>query len=321
MGRPKQYKSAKIVRPFGRELPGFITETAEFIYVKRGDVRLRVMIAGAPVDDPRGTIILHPGRTEFIEKYFEAIEDILSRGFTVICLDPRGQGLSDRLLDDPLKSYVKSFQDYADDLAYVVDELSAQLPKPHILLGHSMGGCIVLQAVISGAMNPSAVICSAPMLGLFDIQTPLAIWIVRIFNALGMSTRNLPFQKHERGMPVEFKGNKLTSDEYRFRQWAEYFESTPALRVAGPTFAWVAQGLKAMNYVNRNAELLKIPGLIVAAGGDPIVEPISNEKFAEAAGIDFEVVPGALHELLMEKDVYRDQFFKFFDEFLDRQAL
>ena len=321
MGKTKQYKPAKIIRPFGRDLPPLIEDRAEVFYVKRDDVRLRVMIARAPQDDPRGTIIVHPGRTEFIEKYFETIEDFLNRGFTVMCIDPRGQGLSDRLLDDPLKSYVRDFQDYADDIAYVVDELRAQLPKPHILLGHSMGGCVVLQAVISGAMNPSAVVCSAPMLALFDIQTPLAIWFVRILNLLGMSTRNLPFQKQERGMPVEFKGNKLTTDESRFRLWAEYFESTPSLRVAGPTFAWIAQGLKAMNYVNRNAAQLKIPGLIVAAGGDPIVEPASNQKFAEAAGIDFEVVPGALHEVLLEKDVYRDQFFNFFDAFLERQAL
>ncbi len=321
MARAQTYKPAKIIRPFGRDVPELIEQRAEFFFVQQGDVKIRVMLAEAPVDDPRGTILLHPGRTEFIEKYFETIEDFLTRGFSVMALDPRGQGLSDRLLEDPLKSYVESFQDYADDMAMIVDELSARLPKPHILIGHSMGGCVALQAVISGVMNPSAVVCSAPMLGLFDIQTPLARIIIKTFNLLGMAKNNLPFQKQDRGMPVAFKGNKLTSDKQRFRLWAEYFESTPALRLAGPTYGWLEQALKSMAFVNRNAEQLKIPGLIVAAGGDPIVEPSSNERFAANAGIDYLVVPGALHEVFLERDEIRNQFFDAFDAFLKRQAL
>ncbi len=321
MGRPKTYKEAKIVRPFGRDIPQLIEQSADVFYMDHDGVRLRVLLAPAPIDDPRGTMVICPGRTEFIEKYFETIEDFLKMGFTVLAVDPRGQGLSDRLLPDPLKSYVGNFQDYADDLAFVIDELGVLLPKPQILFGHSMGGCIVLQSIISGGVNPSAVICSAPMLGLFDIQTPLARYFVKLACLLGFSTKNLPFQKQERGMPVDFKGNKLTSDKQRFRHWAEYFESTPKLRVAGPTFAWLGEALKAMDFVNRNAAQLKIPGLIVAAGGDPIVEPSSNERFASAAGIEFEVVPGALHELVMERDEYRTRFFDRVKDFLDRQAL
>ena len=120
---------------------------------------------------------------------------------------------------------------------------------------------------------------------------------------------------------MPFESNKLTSDIDRFKRWEKYFRTTPELRVAGPTFAWISQALKAMSYVNRNAPQLKIPGLIIAAGGDPIVDPASNVDFAQAAGIDFKVVPGALHEVFLEKDEYRDQFFDSFDAFLDQQGL
>jgi lysophospholipase len=279
------------------------------------------MLADSPRPDPRGTIILFPGRTEFIEKYLESVEDFLNRGFTVLVMDPRGQGLSDRLLPDGLKSYVRDFQDYADDLAFVIDELKPHLPKPHILMGHSMGGCVVLQAIISGIVNPSAVIACAPMLGLFDVEPGVMVNILKAANILGFSKRNLPFQKQGGGLPVPFKGNKLTSDEDRFRKWAAYFETTPDLRVGPPTVAWVAAGLRAMSYVNRNADKLGVPGLIVAAGGDPIVTPSSNQIFAAAAGVDFHVVPAALHELFLEKDQYRDEFFRVIDGFLDKQAL
>ena len=105
----------------------------------------------------------------------------------MLVLDPRGQGLSQRLVDDPLKSYVADFQDYADDLAGITAQFSPLLPKPHIIMGHSMGGCVVLQAVISGVMRPSAVIAASPMLGLYDMATPIITAMVKVFAAVGMA--------------------------------------------------------------------------------------------------------------------------------------
>ncbi|NNE58026.1 MAG: alpha/beta hydrolase [Hellea sp.] len=321
MKSKSRLKPAPVVRPNGGLLSDTIASSSAFYYLDHEGVRLRVMLARPDTKDPRGSIIFCPGRTEFIEKYLETVEDFLARGFFVLILDPRGQGLSDRLLPDRLKSFVHQFQDYADDLAFVTESFADDLPKPYIVMGHSMGGCIALMSVISGVMNPSAVVCSAPMLGLFDVNTKPAELFVRFFNILGFSKRNLPFQKQDGGLPVSFKGNKLTSDPDRFARWASYFKSTPELRVAGPTFRWISESLKAMTYVNRNANRLKIPGLIIAAGADPIVDPASNASFARAASIDYHVVPGALHEVLMEKDVYRDQFFSAFDDFLKKQGL
>ncbi len=301
-------------------LPEVITRQAEMFYVMRDGMRLRVMIARTTHKDPRGSIVFCPGRTEFIEKYFESVGDFVARGFNVLILDPRGQGLSDRMLEDPLKGYVKNFQDYADDFAFIMDAFAPELPKPHIAMGHSMGGCIVLLAVLSGAANPNAVICSAPMTGLFDVETRFTEYFIRALNIVGFSKRYIPFQKHTGGLPVPFKNNKLTSDLDRFQRWASYFKTTPELRLGGATFRWTRQALWAMNYVNRNAPQLKIPGLIIGAGSDPIVDPASNEAFAKRAKIEYKVVPGALHEVFMEKDEYRNQFFESFDAFLEKEG-
>jgi len=290
-------------------------------YIKNGDIRLRVMHATAKTDNPRGSIIFSPGRTEFIEKYLETIADFIERGFNVLVVDPRGQGLSDRILEDKLKSYIDDFQTYADDLAFAAQEFAPLLPKPHIVMGHSMGGTIALQSVISGVISPSAVICSAPMLGLFDIDTFIMKWMMQFFSAIGMGTYNLPFQKQRSGLPIPFNINKLTSDKDRYRHWAAYFQTTPRLRVGPPTYGWIVASIKSMAYVNRNASQLNIPSLIVAAGADPIVDPKSNESFAVNAGGNFKVIPGALHELFLERDIYRDQFFETFDKFLETQGL
>jgi len=41
----------------------------------------------------RGTVIILPGRTEFIEKYFETVSDLRRRGFGVAVLDARAKAV------------------------------------------------------------------------------------------------------------------------------------------------------------------------------------------------------------------------------------
>jgi len=315
------FEEAEIVLPGGRPVPAALEPRLKTYYIEREGVRLRVMLATAVTDTPRGSIIFSPGRTEFIEKYFETTTDLIERGFNVLMVDPRGQGLSDRLLEDRLKSYIPDFQFYADDLAFAAEEFAPLLPKPHIAMGHSMGGTIVLQSILSGALSPNVVICSAPMLGLFDLETPLLRGAIVLMSKLGLDKRNLPFQRQRAGLPLPFQGNKLSSDKERYRAWASFFQSTPRLRVGQPTYGWIRAALASMAYLNRNAANLKIPGLMLGAGADPIVDPAVVERFAKAAGCEYTVVPGALHELFLERDALRDEAFARLDKFLETQKI
>ena len=69
----------------------------------------------APPPGRRGTVCLFQGRAEFIEKYFETVRDLRSRGFAVATFDWRGQGLSDRALADPYKGHVSDFAEFFGD--------------------------------------------------------------------------------------------------------------------------------------------------------------------------------------------------------------
>lgn len=315
------FEEAEIVLPGGRPVPAALEPRLKTYFIEREGVRLRVMLATAVSDTPRGSIIFSPGRTEFIEKYFETTTDLIQRGFNVLMVDPRGQGLSDRILEDRLKSYIPDFQIYADDLAFAAEEFAPLLPRPHVAMGHSMGGTIVLQSILSGAISPDVVVCSAPMLGLFDLETPLIRGSIVLLAKLGLDKRNLPFQRQRAGMPLPFKGNKLSSDKDRYRGWANFFQSTPRLRVGQPTYGWIRAALASMAYINRNARNLKIPGLMLGAGADPIVDPNVVERFAKAAGSEYTVVPGALHELFLERDPLRDEAFARIDRFLESQKI
>ena len=66
-------------------------------YIRATDgVRLRDRALGAIVADR--TVAFFGGRGEFIEKYFEVIGELLTRGFAVAAMDWRGQGGLDRPL-------------------------------------------------------------------------------------------------------------------------------------------------------------------------------------------------------------------------------
>jgi lysophospholipase len=144
---------------------------------------------------------------------------------------------------------------------------------------------------------------------------------IKLLSLFGFHGRNLPFQKQRNGLPGAFADNKLTSDKDRYRRWASFFQDVPRLRVGEPTFGWIAAAFDSMSFVNRNASRLGIPGLMVAAGGDQIVDPASVEMFARKADCDFHVVPGAKHELFLEQDAMRNEFFDIIDRFLETQAL
>ncbi len=116
------------VRVPGNDIP----EGAEEHWLEgRGGVKMRVLTAPSTNGPPRGSVIVAPGRTEFIEKYFEVLRELQARGFAVFCIDWRGQGLSGRETSNPLKGHFASFDDPVNDLATALRLLAHKLPRPH----------------------------------------------------------------------------------------------------------------------------------------------------------------------------------------------
>src|SRR5262245_318799 len=114
-----------------------VPETAVCGALKTSDgVTLR-FARWAPPPGRKGTVCLFQGRAEFIEKYFETVRDLRSRGFAVAMLDWRGQGLSQRMLKNPRKGYVRNFNQYQIDLETFVNEIVLpDCPPPEIGRAH-----------------------------------------------------------------------------------------------------------------------------------------------------------------------------------------
>ena len=113
-----------------------------------------------------------PGRTEWIEKYFETVRDLRNRGFAVAILDWRGQGLSDRALGDRLKGYVGSFSEFDIDLeTFMREVVLPDCPPPIFALGHSMGASVLIRAVHRGHRWFDRIVLSAPMIGIAFVNS------------------------------------------------------------------------------------------------------------------------------------------------------
>ncbi len=179
----------------------------------RGGVKIRVMTAPAAASPTRGSVLVCPGRTEFIEKYFEVLRELQRRGFAVFCIDWRGQGLSGREVEDGLKGHFDSFDDPVNDLATALKLLADKLPGPHIGLAHSMGGAILLRALQTRRVELDGAVFVAPMWGIAGLDG-LAKGFTRFMTSLGAGGMFAP------GVPRKwkreaFQRNPVTNDHGR----------------------------------------------------------------------------------------------------------
>ncbi len=136
---------------------------AALLSVRTADgLSLRVATWAPTARGVQGTVCLVQGRAEFIEKYFETVAELRGRGFHVVAFDWRGQGGSDRTVEDPHKGHVDDFTEYRLDLAAVEAQvLEGRMPRPFFGLAHSMGGAICLSAAREGWL-PSTVWSPSP---------------------------------------------------------------------------------------------------------------------------------------------------------------
>ncbi len=275
----------------------------------------------APPPGRKGTICLFQGRAEFIEKYFETVRDLRSRGFAVATLDWRGQGLSERALSNERKGYVRSFSQYDIDLETFINEIVLpDCPPPVFALAHSMGATILLRNAYHGHRWFDRMVLLAPLVALPGMRRSMATRMsVKALRMLGLGGMYVPGGDASVMMQRPFIGNLLTSDPVRYARNVAVLEAEPRLAIGWPTVAWADAAFRVMNELAEPSFPAKIrqPILIIAAGQDQIVSTPAIDGFAvRLRAASHLIVPGARHELLMEQDRFRAQVFAAFDAFV-----
>jgi len=269
----------------------------------------------------RGTVCVFHGRRGYIERDYETVADLKARGFAVALLDWRGQGRSDRLLKDPRKGHIKNFRQYDADLeAFMKKVVLPDCPPPYYGLAHSTGGNVLLRALQKSTWFEASVLL-APMLGFRQTRISMAILgsLINLLNAIGLGGLSFPGDFKER----VFSRNELTHDEKRFNTQLELLAENPDLDLGPPTIGWLSASLAANKYLMglKGSHILHSPVLIVASGDEQVVSQDNIDKFArQLASIPMVTVEHAYHEVLLERDSMREQFWAAFDSFMDQHS-
>lgn len=276
---------------------------------------MRLRVAHWPGGD-RGTILLFPGRTEYVEKYGEVAARLVGEGYHVICVDWRGQGLSDRTHRDRSVGHVDDFAEYQSDVAAVLRVVKA-CPRPSYLLAHSMGGCIGLRALHRG-LPVKAAAFSAPMWGItMKPHMRPAAWALSGLSrymrfdgrfAPGTGPRHLVEE-------AAFELNSLTGDRAQWERMQRQHEAHPDLSLGGPSLAWLNEALKEMRTLAAMPDP-EVPAMAGVGTSEAIVLPEAIHDRMEGWG-PVKVYEGGQHELMMEVPEIRDAFFA---DVLDRFA-
>jgi lysophospholipase len=280
-----------------------------------GGARLRAALFPCQ-GEARGSVVLSPGRTEPIEKYFETARELNARGLVVLAHDWRGQGLSQRMLPDRLAGHAQGFEAYLGDYTALLDAFAARLPKPWIGFAHSMGACLQLLAMVKGEGRLSAAFLSAPMLAVHTGPWPL--WFTRgIVGATGLiGSRNAYALPVYDPLADTFALDRLTHDRVRYDRYKAQLRACPDLAIGAITWGWLDFALKAGATIAAPGALepIGVPVAMVAAGEDRLVlngaARIAARRLPKGS---YTEVAGAYHEILMETDEVRREAWAVFD--------
>lgn len=264
----------------------------------------------------RGSFIISPGRTEYIEKYAETILALNARGFDVLIIDHRGQGLSDRLGKDYWLGDIDDFDKAAQHLGAAIDEFSDKLPMPRYLISHSMGGMIILTGLIKNYFGEiKGAIFNAPMWSIKP--SPFAKQLVTGLYKAGLKGRTAP-TLNVKWSPNDFYTNDVSHDKKRFARNNALMLKEPRLQLGGPTNAWVKSSYDAFKlFTSDNLAKIAIPILILQAGKESLVD--NEGQFRVASMLPNAIIKrieNAKHEMLVELEEIRIRVWQIIDEFL-----
>jgi lysophospholipase len=189
-------------------------------FLQIGDgIQLRYGYWPSPGDTRKGAVVVLGGRTEFLEKYLGTIQKINARGFDAFSIDWRGQGLSSRLLPDPTKGFINTYDEYVADLeCFFETVVRRSCSGPLIVLAHSMGANILVQYLARYPRSVDKGVMLSPMIHVRTEPVPEAVvrLACRLMVRFGQGGKNIPSIKRNDSFRRSFPGNWLTHDRQRF---------------------------------------------------------------------------------------------------------
>jgi lysophospholipase len=271
----------------------------------------------------RGSILWLGGRGDIFEKYIETLDRWSREGWSITSFDWRGQGGSGRVGGNPNVGHINDYATWIDDLADFYASWAARAPGPHVVMGHSMGGHLLLRTLAEKRITPDRVVLVAPMLGFESgiIPFPVAFWVARVMAQIKNEMR--PAWKHNEkpSPPKASRRAYLTHDNDRYDDELWWKAKNPSLTLGPPSWRWLASAYSSIAGLNKPSavEHIGIPVLILCAEEDQLVSAKAIHSFAVRLPNATLVVFGedTAHEILREADGPRNRALAAISEFLE----
>ncbi|GAX89174.1 lysophospholipase [Effusibacillus lacus] len=240
--------------------------------------------------DSRIILIMIHGAGQHSGQFFDLGEFCFRHSIAFYALDLRGFGQS-----TGQRGHINTFSQYLKDLDDFISVVRKQHePIPLFLLGHSLGGIIVIRYVQERQNNVQGIILSAPALKLrFQIPKTLRF----ACQALSWLTPELCFDLNMWSVFLSKLGFELRMQNGVSTEIEPSFITYYSVR-------WCNEFLINANYALKKAGAIQNAVLSLCGEEDPLVDPDSVREFHDCLKVKdkkFISISNAKHRLLQDK--------------------
>lgn len=204
-----------------------------------------------------------------------------ARGHSCYAVSLSGHGNSRRNAG-PLDAF--SIRDYVDDVL----EVTAQLPVPPILIGHSMGGLVVQKYLEQAAASAVVLLCSVPPQGLMGSAFGI------MFNKPGLLTDLNRILGGERPNPASLR-------EALFHQPIDEATLMRYYQMCQPESHRAFWDMTLFN-LPQPGRMARPPMLVMGAQHDHLIPPSQVHMTASTYGVESQIIPDMGHSVMLERD-------------------
>ena len=268
------------------------------------DDGVKIFYRHYPADSERARVVIAHGLGEHSGRYGNVVERMLLKGISAYVPDHRGHGQS-----EGKRGHVLTFVQYLSDLRLSVELAGENRPEGMklFLLGHSLGGLIVLNFAQQYPDRIDGVVASSPALGMAievaGVKKTLASLMSLIWPEMTMGNElDATKISHDQKVVTAYKSDPLVHDRVSVRFFTEF--------------------LAAMETAHAKVSGLKVPTLLQVAGNDKLVNALSSTQFFEKLELEdktLHVYEGRYHEIYNEVEDLRKAVFNDLENWLEKR--
>lgn len=234
-----------------------------------------------PQGQPRAALVVSHGYAEHAGRYAALAERLVAEGYAVCVIDHRGHGQS-----GGRRANVRVMNEYVHDLTRFLDIVREDKPRvPRLLLGHSVGALVALQATLEHPAKVEGLVLSAAFL---QNAVPVPPLLGNLAARLSRLAPQLPVQTLD--------VTALARDEAVVKAYQD-----DPLVYHGKVKARIGhEMLRTGPYLLARAASITLPTLLQHGGADRIASPLGSRELYERLGSKdkmLKLYDGAYHEI------------------------